>query len=383
MTHHLLDNNKPTIQRFSKADQDLITSTFEQIRSRHASTVENLADVVIGLRKIQGLDGYDNSNKNRSSSSSSSSIIEKDLLESFLQERLGIQLLCDHYVSLSKQIKQVKKRQEEVNNDMLLASLTGGIRIDCNFIDVLNDAILEAKHVCDANLGIAPEVYVVLGNQSCKNKTHNDERVTIRSGMIEDDDDESMNITLIRPWIHHVLVEVLKNAMSSNVEKFINSHPSSSSSSSMTSTKVTLPPSIYVRVKNSDSFLICEVLDQGVGIDTDTSESKCSDNSDNTFEKSFEFAFSSSSERWDRLDEQQSYAMVRSPLGSLGVGLTLSRLMMRMFGGDLMLCNRPSRLVLQEETHGSKAHVLIESGCTATIKLSRDPTIKEWTLFTK
>ena len=43
--------------------------------------------------------------------------------------------------------------------------------------------------------------------------------------------------------------------------------------------------------------------------------------------------------RWDRLHEQQSYATVRQPLSSLGVGLTLSRLMMRAFGGDLYLSN--------------------------------------------
>ena len=43
--------------------------------------------------------------------------------------------------------------------------------------------------------------------------------------------------------------------------------------------------------------------------------------------------------RWDRLHEQQSYAAMRQPLSSLGVGLTLSRLMMRAFGGDLYLSN--------------------------------------------
>ncbi len=335
----------PTIKRFSKADQDLLAATFEQIRSRHASTVENLADIVIGLRKIE--DVYTCSNVTEDVDVSPDySIIDKDLIDKFLKDRLGIQLLCDHYVALSKQIKK--------DSDCL----SGGIRIDCNFIDVLNDAILEAKHVCDANLGIAPEVYVFLPNVD----DQHEEGLNIQSGII---DDESISITLIRPWIHHVLVEVLKNAMSSNVERFLETNISSS-----VTTKVHLPPSVYVKVLITDDFLVCEVIDQGVGINNTDTIVNCED--------AFTFAFSSSGQRWDRLDEQQSYAMVRSPLGSLGVGLTLSRFMMRMFGGDLMLCNRPHELKMFHEEGDDMNGVNIASGCTATVQICKDPTIMEW-----
>ena len=39
--------------------------------------------------------------------------------------------------------------------------------------------------------------------------------------------------------------------------------------------------------------------------------------------------------RYDRLEAQQSYAMVESPLSGNGVGLPISRLYARHFGGEL------------------------------------------------
>ena len=68
--------------------------------------------------------------------------------------------------------------------------------------------------------------------------------------------------------------------------------------------------------------------------------------------RAFSFACSLSQVRCDRLHKQQSYAAVRQPLSSLGVGLTLSRLMMRAFGGDLYLSNNGG---------------VISNGCTATL----------------
>ncbi len=84
-------------------------------------------------------------------------------------------------------------------------------------------------------------------------------------------------------------------------------------------------------------------------------------------EQAFGFARSSSPKRWDRLEEQQSYAAVRQPLGSLGVGLPLSRLMMRAFGGDLDISNNND---IGEEGEGGG----IGGGCTATLTISYDDT---------
>jgi hypothetical protein len=49
----------------------------------------------------------------------------------------------------------------------------------------------------------------------------------------------------------------------------------------------------------------------------------------------------------------------------LGVGLPLSRLMMRVFGGDVELANRDGGVT----SHGDSK---LDSGCTAALKISYD-----------
>ena len=339
----------------------MIAATFEEVRSRHSATVENLADIIIGLRQIEEFKlqlssstPLNHDDNDSTETSTTRTIIDTNLVDSFLKDRLGIQLLCDHYVAIDK---YAKKRNP--------AKIGGGISVNCNFMDVLNDAILEAKHVCDANLGTAPEVYVVYDNNN---------ETLINSGLI---DDAMIRLTLIRPWVHHVLVETLKNAMSSNVEKFLqNDTIDNSDNNASSSTTINQPPNIYVRIHDSDESLTCEIMDQGVGL-TDVSGVT---HEDDKFEKVFQFAFSTSRQRWDRLDEQQSYAMVRSPLGSLGVGLTLSRMMIQMFGGDLFLSPRSNGYIIEcdNDEESKDQSIVLESGCTATIVLNRDPTILEW-----
>jgi pyruvate dehydrogenase kinase 2/3/4 len=93
---------------------------------------------------------------------------------------------------------------------------------------------------------------------------------------------------------------------------------------------------------------VIQIIDQGTGV--------------RDIDEAFGFARSSSRKRWDRLKEQQSYAAVRQPLGSLGVGLTLSRLMLRAFGGDLTLSNNHQGMM--SGPNGS--------GCTATLMINLD-----------
>lgn len=284
ITEHLLSNDKPTIKRFSNADQSVLAATFEQVRTRHASTVENMADIVLLMRSLKNIDH--------------GMKFDDQLVDNFLRDRLGTQLLCDHYVGLSK------------------GKAGGGISVNCKFKDVLTDAILESKHVCDANYGIAPEVHIL------------------------DDNLGNYEITLIRPWVDYILCELLKNGMTSSVQK-----ASSEGKSAM-------PPDMFVRIHHNESqeMLVCEILDQGIGIN------------ETGLERAFMFAESSSQRRWDRIDEQQSYAMVTQPITSLGVGLSLSKMMAQMFGGSVQLENR-----MVDIDH---SNVRIGKGCSSTVYLS-------------
>jgi len=398
LTHHLLSNDKPTLTRFSPADRNLLASTFEQIRSRHAPTVETLADVVINLRNMDTRRQNHNHNNDRDDDDDDNTLLVQPtiatitkLIESFLHERLAIQFLCDHYVGLHR------------------GKPNGGIHVDCNLMDVVRDAVVEATSVCDANLGIAPAVVYVSSSSSLGGDV-GVEVVGVNGG------GEGCSVTLVRPYVHHALVELLKNAMASSVQRSIRSSRSGVEDGDGDGDSWILPPTdIYLRiivVDNDDTdtdtdddggYISCEIIDQGIGLGSvdphhhhhyhhnststtttntikpiETAHPNTTDYADTT---AFKFTHTSSPQRWDRIEEQQSYATVRAPLGSLGVGLTSSRMMMRMFGGDVRLWNNSTRgsgKVLirgtddDDDDNGEVVVVEIEEGCTAQLILRRD-----------
>jgi pyruvate dehydrogenase kinase 2/3/4 len=219
---------------------------------------------------------------------------------------------------------------------------TGAISLGADVAGVIDDAATEARHVCDANLGVAPEFRVLRPE---------DEDGAMVGEMI------STPPPIIRSWLHHAIVEVIKNAMTSNVQRHFSTRRSEGEGS--------MPPDVDISFgtemmtmsdgrstdNSSSRYLKIRVTDRGIGL-----EDK---------EQAFGFARSSSRKRWDRLEEQQSYAAVRQPLGSLGVGLPLSRLMLRVFGGDLDISNN---------INGEDGECGIGGGCTATLTISYDDT---------
>eukprot|EP00521_Asterionellopsis_glacialis_P010290 CAMPEP_0195306956 /NCGR_PEP_ID=MMETSP0707-20130614/37467_1 /TAXON_ID=33640 /ORGANISM="Asterionellopsis glacialis, Strain CCMP134" /LENGTH=189 /DNA_ID=CAMNT_0040371189 /DNA_START=51 /DNA_END=620 /DNA_ORIENTATION=+ len=177
-------------------------------------------------------------------------------------------------------------------------------------------------------------------------------------------DTQNCSLTLVRPWTHHALVELLKNAMASVVQKAADdgSHYPS-------------PIRVILRQNDGDDNdeqgrgkIHIDIIDQGVGLRAGSDSRKVA----------FGFAQSSSLKRWDRLDEQWTYAMVRSPLQSLGVGLPLSRMMMQHFGGNVqLLTNYHDNLEDSENMDGNTHTSNGSKGCTASLTLLRDDEFKE------
>lgn len=256
-------------ETFAKADRHVVHATLEQVRSRHASTLERWVDVVQAEPKWE------------------SAVIN------VLKRRSGIQLLCDHYVKLDKGREH------------------GGVSLDCRIDGKIDEAFTEARHLCEANLQVSPEIDFVQSNQ---------------------------RITMIRPWLHHVFVELFKNAMHASVKRAQRDG-------------LQAPPAIVVEVRRDETSLSVDIIDSGVGVDLqDAAEID---------RQLFGLGESSAGRRWDRLDDQQSYAAVRSPLSSLGVGLPVSRIMMEHIGGTVELLPRP------------------ETGCVATVTIPLDTAILE------
>jgi len=304
LPHQIIDGDgQALLENFSKPNKKYVSDVFDQIMSRHGTSVETLADAVIHARNMEeGLPRI------LTRPFSQAALLRNEPIESFLHSRLLIQLLCDHYISLNK------------------GKITGAVSLGADIVDVVDDAVTEAKHVCDANLGVAPEVH-------------------IQPDWVDDSISKDFSPPpLIRSWLHHAIVEVVKNAMTSNVERWNYTQQSAES----------IPPSVYIIIGKKlcdPEFLRIQIIDQGTGV------------ADKDKGRAYGFAQTKSQKRWDRLQEQQSYAAVRQPLSSLGVGLPLSRLMMRVFGGDIYLTN-----------HGKRTG--IDSGCTATLQINYDEIYK-------
>jgi pyruvate dehydrogenase kinase 2/3/4 len=263
------------LDRWTDADQRLIASTLEQVRDRHATTMERLVE----LDATTGATGQ---------------------LHSIVQARWGIQLLCGHYVNLSK-------------------GLRGSVSVDSNLLDVVDEAVVEAKHVCEAHWLTSPEI-VWDYDQSAKELLP--------------------PVTFVRPWMNHTLVELLKNGMHASVQRARRDNG-------------TNPPPMHLEFSHDaeKALVFIDIIDHGIGCDDDVDT-----------ELFFGLGHSANSgKRWDRLEEQQSYADVRSPMSSLGVGLPVSRMMMRHFGGDVQI-------------------VCSNDGCRARISVPLDADILEQAL---
>lgn len=297
----------------SKSNMVHMLSTMKQIHARHANTIENMADLVIGLRPVM-------ESSQQQQQQSLSHLHLEHTIHAFLQGRLGVQLLCDHLIQLCK------------------GRPNGAIAMDCSIHEVLNDAITEATQLCEAHYLSSPPVFIL---ESLSN---------------------NLTATLVKPWIHYTLVELLKNSMAVTVE-----HAGGVYQQPLDEDDNPATHPLYITLEQTDNdLLLIHIHDQGGGISQHRRKQGKRIDVDSLF------AFAQSRRKWDRLQDQQTYAMTRSPLQGLGVGLSMSRIMMRHFGGDLRLTDR-----LDSVSVSLHESVKLEKGVTTTIALSQHLDIVE------
>lgn len=287
-THRLCDQvalNSTIFDRWSGADQHVLTKTFEQVRDRHACSLERWVDVA----------------------SCQHQQFEKRVYN-MLRRYAGIQLICQHGIMLGNGLNH------------------GAVTVDCNIRECVEYAYTEASHICEAHLNVAPEL-----------------KLTV----------EEPNLTAeicVRFWLQHALVELLKNAAKSTVEQ-----------SKRIGLSQPKPIRVHARIEEKQ-YIVIDIIDEGVGL---SDKNNNNNNADNNVNRFFEIGHTSANKKWDRLQEQQSYAAVRSPLSSLGVGLPVSKIMMSHFGGNVELL-----FGLGQPNNNN-------NGCTARIKIPLDTSILE------
>ena len=345
------------LHRQTKADQHVIHTTFLEIRARHAKTIETMVDLVSDLRtrpraETEEADDVDS---------------HEQMAEYFLRRRIGIQLLCDHHVALHKG--------------------TSGIRVGAPLLgEVLPDAIQEAKHIVDAHLPMVPEIIVQMIPTTNPNHMNEQHQPPQPPPQHSDSNNHEMTCTMVQPWVHHAIVELLKNAMSSTIRQMQYENHTKNAT-----TTTTIPTPVYIKCYDTPHSIIIDIVDAGTGMGdtttTDTNSDDTTPRSTTSIQRAFQLGHTTAaSVRYDRLQEQQSYAAVQiPPLSSLGVGLPLSQYFVEHFGGTLQLWNNhdptknqqhPSRNTTTTTTIATTT-AIPSTGCTARIELLKDNTIVE------
>jgi len=313
------------------------------------------------------------------------------------------------------------------------SAIVGAINVNSSVAALLRDSITEASQLCEATYLISPpvtfitamkyenEAELIKSGSTTTTVSTNDEDVVVvgRDDDVENEgNNEDVSATFVRSWLQYTLVELLKNAMSATVEQnpdIVNElvgdefeldelYDENPKQQQQQQQQPLLLPSLYVHIyedTTSDNVII-KLYDQGGGIskkNNNNSKNDGNDTNDDDVEFDLEslFRFAQRETVWDRLDEQQSYGEVSSPLKGLGVGLSLSRWHMRHFGGDLTLEHRPSVVVLNNDDNDNgndndndhKKQVLrvrcdsgrrskwytVQKGMTATISIPKDDDI--------
>eukprot|EP00980_Cylindrotheca_fusiformis_P010337 scaffold2299_cov131-Cylindrotheca_fusiformis.AAC.24 len=305
-----------------------------ETHTRHALTLENLAEMAVHVRPLLQNPKHWN-----------------DTMMHYLQSKIGLQLLADHGSNIAKaessnNNKEAKRRRNK--NKLGIVSLNTPVP------KVIDQARTEAKHLCEAHYLTSPPVIALN-----RDDDFNDADVETE---VESATTTTTTVTCVRPWLQFALVELLKNSMAITVQRKLAETDGDAPKHYYEyeeDGEFQLNP-IYFQVDETETEVLIRIIDQGGG----------------TNQRSL-FRFCQTEKVWDRMDDQQTYAMTRSPLQGLGVGLCMSRLYMQHFGGNLELANHGPTVVQQVNQDGVCSMIELKQGMTATITIPKDTGLLE------
>ena len=360
-----------------------LMETAKQIQARHARSVETMAEIVVGLRKMGDPTPLFTETDN-GRNLESKEVLRRSIMP-FLQERLGIQLLCEHYVEMCKDKEkhqkmytlnnnnnQQKQQQQQQQNDQPAVNF-GTFDKDRSVSDAVRDAMGEAKILTEAYYDEIPEFEIGSIIRSQVDERNKYDKMDREQHSTREVEHVPVHATFVGPWLHYVLVELLKNATTATMERHDEAGAKVTNNDvEENDSHVTIAlPSIQIHIIQNNDWTTISIEDQGVGIPPTDDASDGISTKEFTTSHPFvlsTFRFGNTDKLWDRLDEQTTYAMVRSPLRGMGVGLALSACMMQHFGGTLRLESPTST-----DKHGNPF------GTRAILQLPRDLTILEKT----
>ncbi len=176
--------------------------------------------------------------------------------------------------------------------------------------DIAEEAGAKAREMCRMGFGTAPELEI-LGNRN-------------------------LEFTYIPSHLHHMLLELLKNSMRATMSFHRDE---------------TRPPPVRVIIADGEEDIAIKISDKGGGIPR------------SGMQKIWTYFYSTAEHR----ESDNPYHLDTDPLAGYGVGLPMTRLYARYFGGDLQ--------VMSMQGYGTDAFLHINRLGTQHEMLTRDPSL--------
>ena len=201
----------------------------------------------------------------------------QSVLDRFFTARIGLRFLMEHHI-------QSGKEQED--------GWAGVIQANFDPTHVLQHAADDARHLCDREFGVAPDVHIRMADE-------------------EDSPSATRNnrLTSVPSHMHYICTELLKNAMRATTER----HQDADS----------LPP-ITVTAAFGEDHLGIRIADEGGGIPL------------SQVRRIWQYAYTTAPTPLLELDTSGTAPTTRrSALAGFGMGLPLSRLYAQYLGGRL------------------------------------------------
>ncbi|KAI9337156.1 mitochondrial branched-chain alpha-ketoacid dehydrogenase kinase-domain-containing protein [Zopfochytrium polystomum] len=209
-------------------------------------------------------------------------------LDRFHRTRISQRLLIGHHVALSQPSKSTG------------ANNIGVVDTETNPVEVAEEAAEDASIVCEAAYGASPPIHISLGPSLKKVPT----------------------FVFVPSHLHHIMFEILKNAMRASVEK---AELSTRRDGRGLDADDLSPVNVSIEEENEGKAILVRVSDRGIGIST------------SNMPKVFQYSFTTANADAGMMLGSESGA---SPLAGYGYGLPLSRLYARYFNGDLTLTSK-------------------------------------------
>lgn len=211
-------------------------------------------------------------------------------LDGFYSSRIGIRTLIEQHIALHNP-------QE---------GHVGIINTHSNPVEICRGAVADAQIMCERELGDAPEATIY--------------------------GDDAFTFNYIDSHIHHIVFELVKNAMRAVIERHGDDSPP--------------PIRVIVAAGSQHEDVVIKVSDEGGGIPRSGMKRVWS-----------YFYTSANSGTFDAFSDGADFS-TNTPLAGLGYGLPLSRLYARYFGGDLQ--------VIPMQGYGTDAYCFLKRVADAT-----------------